>query len=66
MFKLTKSGSGLRRSHGTTPSGAGRISGLHGLRGYGVPGPRTVAFQPDTQQGHGMDSANSRLSGLEK
>jgi len=66
MFKLT--GSGGRRNAGGrgVAQAAGRIvSPNNRFKNGPAPGPRTVAFQPDTQQGHGFDSNSPRLSGLE-
>jgi hypothetical protein len=65
MFKALSGG--LRRSS----SGGSRPGRVNATRMGNVSlldtqSPRTVAFQPPTQQEHGFDSTNGRLSGLEK
>jgi hypothetical protein len=66
MFKLT--GRSGRRNAGTggVAQAARRIvSPRNHFKNTEAPGPRTVAFQPQTQQEHGFDSNSSRLGGLE-
>jgi hypothetical protein len=66
MFKLT--GRSGRRNSGTggVAQAARRIvSPRNKFRNTEAPHPRTVAFQPETQQEHGFDSKSSRLGGLE-
>lgn len=57
MFKLTGKG-GLRRASGASSSGAGRIGGLHGLRGAdtSVSRRRRPAGLPDTPEEQGFDN----------
>jgi hypothetical protein len=62
MFKGLKGG---RRNASPTPQTA-RISGLNTQRQSTPPHPRTVAFQPETPQGHGFDSNSSRVSEISK
>lgn len=63
MFKLTGT-SGRRNASGG--SGVARVSATRLTRVTSAPGPRTVAYQPDTQQEHAFDSSSPRLQGLEK
>ena len=59
---------GLRRSGGGgSNSGAGRISGLHGLRGADTTASRRrrAAYLPDSPEQHVRDAANTgRVHGL--
>lgn len=63
MFKTTGK-SGMRKSGGG--GGVARVSAKRMTHVTTHPGPGVVAFQPDSQQGHGFDAKSSRLSGLEK
>lgn len=66
MFKWLRGGNGRRNARPTAVSGAGRISGLGGLRTASAPGPRRPAFMPDTPQEQAIDAKSRRLGGLEK
>jgi hypothetical protein len=60
MFKLTgKSGRRNASPGGGATQATGRIvSPYNKFRNTVAPGPRTVAFMPDTQQEHGFDNDN--------
>jgi len=64
MFKLT--GTSGRRNSGGGAKASARVDATRLVHVTpDTPGPRVVAYQPETQQEHGFDSNSPRLSGLE-
>lgn len=63
MFKSTGS-SGRRNASGG--GGVSRVSATQLNRVSEHPRPRTVAFQPESQQEHGFSTTSSRIGGLAK
>lgn len=67
MFKLTKGGSGLRRSGGGSSKPARvNAASMGQVRDLSSDTLRRPAFLPPTAQEQGFDSDGSRLQGLEK